>query len=170
MLCHTTELPLIFQGGGGGVGSHKGNVLSWILKVPNFKILRLWKDIIIRPLDKGVGFFLMHEEEYLRRFNVHLQNGEVYKVVAEPPSLISELIAKIQNWTEKCKTEIGMTSKIIKWVIPSAETHQPGNVYFNLKAHKPPLYPGRLITTGCGALIENLSALTAFELKKYKLD
>ena len=62
-----------------------------------------------------------------------------------------------------------MTSKIIKWVIPSAETHQPGNIYLNLKAHKPPLYPRRLITTGCGALFENLSALTAFELKKSKL-
>ena len=63
-----------------------------------------------------------------------------------------------------------MTSKIIKWAIPSAETHQPGNIYLNLKAHKPPLYPARFITTGCGALIENLSALTAFELKKSKLD
>ena len=134
------------------------------------KEIKSWKDITIRPFDKGVGFFLMYEEEYPSRVNVHLQNREVYEVVADPPSLISELIVKIQSWTEKFKTEIGMTSKIIKWVIPSAETHQPGKIYLNLKAHKPPLYPGRLITTGCGALIENLSALTAFELKKSKLD
>ena len=134
------------------------------------KEIKSWNDIIIRPFDKGVGFFLMYEEEYLRRVNVHLQNQEVYEVVEDPPSLISELIAKIKCWTEKYKSEIGMTSKVTKWVIPSTDTHQPGNIYLNLKAHKPPLYPGRLITTGCGALIENLSALTAFELKKSKLD
>ena len=45
-------------------------------------------------------------------------------------------------------------------------SNQPGNMYLNPKAHKPPLYPGRMITTGCGSYIENLSALTAYELKK----
>ena len=55
-----------------------------------------------------------------------------------------------------------MTSKITDWVIPSPDTHQPGNIYLNPKAHKPPLNPGRLITTGCGAFIENLSALTKY--------
>ena len=39
-----------------------------------------------------------------------------------------------------------------------------------MKAHKAPSYPGRRITTGCGVYIENLSALTAFELKKSVLD
>ena len=47
---------------------------------------------------------------------------------------------------------------------------RPGNMYLNPKAHKPPLYPGRMITTGCGLYIENLSALTAYELKKAILD
>ena len=79
-----------------------------------FTEIKSWKDIIIRPFDKVVGFFLMYEEEYLRRVNVHLQNREVYEVVADPPSLMSELIAKIQSWTEKFKTKNGMTSKIIK--------------------------------------------------------
>ena len=134
------------------------------------KQIKSWKGITIRPFDKGVGFFLMYEEEYLRRINIHLENREVYEIVQSPTLLITELIGKIKCWTETYQNEPGMTSKIVKWVIPSVETHQPGNIYLNLKAHKPPLYPGRLITTGCGAFIENLSALTAFELKKSKLD
>ena len=32
------------------------------------------------------------------------------------------------------------------------------------------MYPGRMITTGCGAYLENLSALTAYELKKAMLE
>ena len=60
------------------------------------KEIKSWKDVIIRPFDKGVGFFLMYEEEYLRRVNVHLQNREVYEVVADPPSLISELMKLLQ--------------------------------------------------------------------------
>ena len=63
-----------------------------------------------------------------------------------------------------------MTSKVRNWTIPNKEDNRPGNFYLNLKAHKAPLYPGRLITTGCGVYIENLSALTAFELKKSTLD
>ena len=134
------------------------------------KEIKSWKDIVIRPFDKGVGFFLMYEEEYLRRVNAHLENREVYEILEDPQALISDLIAKIKSWAEKYKDQPGMSSKTIEWVIPSHENHQPGNIYLNPKAHKPPLYPGRLITTGCGAFIENLSALTAFELKKAKLD
>ena len=44
-----------------------------------------------------------------------------------------------------------------------------GHMYLNPKAHKPPLCPGRMITTGCSSYIENLSALTAYELKKATL-
>ncbi len=101
---------------------------------------------------------------------MHLENRDVYEVVDNPPALITELIGKIKCWTDKYKDEAGMTKKIMDWVIPSEENHQPGNIYLNLKAHKPPHYPGRLITTGCSAFIENLSALTAYELKKSKLD
>ena len=49
--------------------------------------------------------------------------------------------------------------------IPEKDEQTPGNIYINLKAHKPPTYPGRLITTGCNSYIENLSAITAYELK-----
>ena len=44
------------------------------------------------------------------------------------------------------------------------EDSKPGPFYMNIKKHKPPLYPGRLISTTCGSPIENLSAFTAYEL------
>ena len=70
---------------------------------------------------------------------------KVHEIVENPHALISDIIAKITSWTEKYKDERGMTNKITDWVIPSHDTHQPGNIYLNPKAHKPLLCPGRLI-------------------------
>ena len=64
-----------------------------------------------------------------------------------------------------------MTSKIVSWVIPNEADNTPGSKYLNLKAHKPQAnYPGRVITTGCGNFVENLSTLTAYELKKSHIE
>ena len=52
------------------------------------------------------------------------------------------------------------------WLTPN-DKNKPGKAYMNFKKHKPEQnYPGRLITTCCGSFTENLSALTAIELKK----
>ena len=126
--------------------------------------------MVIRPFDKGVGFFLLGEDDYLQRIGVHLNDRSVFSIVNNVDNLVSELIDKILCWTVKFKEELGMSKKVREWVIPCAELNQPGNMYLNPKAHKPPLYPGRMITTGCGSYIENLSALTAYELKKAILD
>ena len=126
--------------------------------------------MVIRPFDKGVGFFLLGEEEYIQRIGVHLNDRSVYSIVNNVDDLVSELIDKISCWTVKFIEELGMSKKVREWVIPCAKLNQPGNMYLNPKAHKPPLYPGRMITTGCGSYIENLSALTAYELKKAILD
>lgn len=130
----------------------------------------MWENIIIRPFDKGDGFFVLYEDDYLHRINVHLEDKSVYEVVDEPDKLVDSLIDKITDWTIEFKDEIGMTSKVKIWVIPNKDNNNPGNMYLNLKAHKPPLYPGRMITTGCSSFIENLSALTAYELKKSTLE
>ena len=62
-----------------------------------------------------------------------------------------------------------MIGSVIAAVIPDVDKQRPGNLYLNLKVHKPLPYPGSLITTGCNSYIENLSALTAHEFKKYQL-
>ena len=67
-------------------------------------------------------------------------------------------INEIKQWTEDFSNEPGMTPQIVTTVIPDIEINSPGNIYLNFKAHKPPDYPGRMITTGCTSFIENLSA------------
>ena len=39
------------------------------------------KDIIIRPFDKGVGFFLIQKEEYIQRTLQALSDTETYEIV-----------------------------------------------------------------------------------------
>ena len=123
------------------------------------------KNIVIRPFDKGVGFFLIYKQDYIDRTILLLSDTTTYEVV-EQVDAANKTIAEITEWANKFKKEKGMTNKIIEWVIPDINKQKPGNIYLNFKAHKPPEFPGRLITTGCNSYIENLSAITAFELKK----
>ena len=127
------------------------------------------KDIIIRPFDKGVGFFLIKKEEYIQRTLQALSDTETYETV-DLKEAAEKTTEEVKQWTIQYQNEKGMTEKITKWVTPDVESQNPGNIYLNLKAHKPPAYPGRLITTGCNSYIENLSALTAHELKKVDLE
>ena len=127
------------------------------------------ENIIIRPFDKGVGFCLMTLEDYINRTMVHLSDATKYKIIEDPTEFAKSLILKITSWTEDFLEENGMTDQIVDLVIPNLEDHKPGNLYLNIKVHKPFPHAGRLITTGCGSYIENVSALTAFELKKVEV-
>ena len=124
------------------------------------------EDIIIRPFDKGTGFFLLYREEYISRTLEHLSDTTKYKVVSNPKDAAIKIIEDITNWTQMFSDQKGMTTSVINNVIPTLDEQMPGKLYLNPKAHKPPPYPGRLITTGCNSYIEQLSALTAHELKK----
>ena len=126
------------------------------------------KDIIIRPFDKGTGFFILNKEDYIERTLRLLSNTETYEIVNEETAA-TKAITEVEKWTKVFKKEKGVTENIVKCITPNIEVQNPGNIYINLKAHKPPLYPGRLITTGCNSYIENLSALTAHELKKVEI-
>ena len=108
------------------------------------------KDIVIRPFDKGVGFFLMKKEEYIERTLQALSDQETYEIV-DKTTAAEKTITEVKQWTTQYKKEKGMTEKIVKWVTPEIDEQNPGNIYLNLKAHKPPTYPGRLITTGCNS-------------------
>ena len=127
------------------------------------------QEIIIRPFDKGTGFFLLHKDDYIQRALQHLNDREKYIIIDDPKKEALEAKNAITAWTEDFYTEPGMTTEVIARVIPDLEQQTCGNIYLNPKAHKPPLYPGRLITTGCNSYVENLSAVTAHELKKVQV-
>ena len=135
------------------------------------ELKRLYKDndIIIRPFDKGSGSFLLYRLEYITRTMKHLSDTSKYEVATDPNEAAIKLIKEILEWTKTFSDEKGMSTSIINGVIPDIEKQTPGKLYLNPKAHKPPLYPGRLITTGCNSYIEQLSAVTAHELKKCKI-
>ena len=130
--------------------------------------MQSWKDIVIRPADKGSKYFFLDRQDYVRRVREHIYDKETFEIVQKGEA---EKQAKqaIMSWLLKFGEEPGLTDKISEWVTPD-DSCKPGNNYVNPKAHKPEKdYPGRMISTGCASAIKNLSALTAFEMKKVEL-
>lgn len=135
----------------------------------HLKEMKNWKEVIIRPADKGDKFFIMDREDYIERVNVHLDDSTTYEKVADEFIAVKNVKEAVENWKSKYKEEPGMTDKIKEFVTPNDKC-KPGNNYVNPKAHKPSKnYPGRCISTGCASHTNNLSALTAEELKKVQL-
>ena len=131
--------------------------------------MKLWKDLIIRPADKGSKFFILDKEDYIQRVLIHLNDPSTFVIVHNKEEAVLQTTTAIKDWTVKFSSEPGMTTAISNMVIPD-ETCKPGNNYINPKAHKPDKnYPGRLISTGCASYTKTLSALTAVELCKVNL-
>jgi len=126
-----------------------------------------WKDIVIRPADKGSQYFFLDREDYIKRVKEHL-DAETFDTVQKEEAEHATKLAII-DWIAKYHEEPGLTEKVYQWVTPD-DFCKPGNNYVNPKAHKPEKnYPGRMISTGCASAIKNLSALTAYELTKVDL-
>ena len=126
-----------------------------------------WKDVVIRPADKGSQYFFLDRDDYISRVKEHLDVDTFDTVDREEAENATKLA--IINWITQYHDEPGFTEKIFEWVTPD-DFCKPGNNYVNPKAHKPEKnYPGRMISTGCASAIKNLSALTAHELTKVDL-
>ena len=131
--------------------------------------MEVWKDIIIRPADKGSRYFFLDREDYVKRVQEHIYDKETFHIIDKKEAEDRTKLA-ITNWCCNYNNEVGFTEKLYQWITPD-EFCKPGNNYVNPKAHKPEKnYPGRMISTGCASAIKNLSALTAHELTKVELD
>ena len=66
---------------------------------------------MVHTFDKGVGFFLLEEEDYCNRISVYLllDDKTVHSIVDNLDNLVSEIFNVITNWTISFKDEIGMT-------------------------------------------------------------
>lgn len=122
--------------------------------------------IIIRPYDKGTGFVLRHKADYKAEMEKEL-GGDVFVKIENKEAAIENCVKRVKGWIKKWREEEPLlTGKVCNWLTPTIKS-KPGNNYLNTKRHKPEKnYPGRLISTGRGTYIENLSKLTAFELNK----
>ena len=132
--------------------------------------MKKWDNVVIRPFDKGTGFFILDKSEYVDRVKKHLNDTTTFIKIKDKEAAATTATEKITQWTITHRHEKGMTKKIVDWVRPD-DNNKPGNNYANLKAHKPQLnYPERLISTGCESYTKHLAAITAYELKKIKLE
>ena len=131
--------------------------------------MKKWKDLVIRPADKGTKFLIMDREDYIQRNLVHLSDPSTFVIVEDKAAALRTIKERITEWTVKHAEEPGMTSVISNLVIPK-DSCKIGNNYINPKAHKPTQnYPSRMINTGCAAPTKSIAALTAVELGKVKL-
>jgi hypothetical protein len=130
------------------------------------KELRNLEGTIIRPYDKGQGFFLDYKDNYQERVLKEL-DSDLYEKVEDKEAMRDKVTSEIREWTQKWQPqEKFLTDKLMSWIIPSQD-NQPGKIYLNYKKHKPEKnFPGRLITSGCGSFTENISDLIAAELKE----
>ena len=131
--------------------------------------MKKWKDVVIRPADKGTKFIIMDREDYIQRTLVHLSDPDTFMIVEDKSAALRTIKDSITEWTVRHADEPGMASTISSLVIPN-DSCKIGNNYINPKAHKPEQnYPSRMISTGCAAPTKSLAALTAVELSKVKL-
>ena len=122
-------------------------------------------NIVFRPYDKGEGVFIDYKDNYKVRVLTEL-NSDNYEKILDNTSMRCTVYDAIKNWCDRWSSEPLLTPKILEWVTPDV-TKKPGKFYLNYKKHKPEKnFPGRLITSGCGSLTENISILTSIELKK----
>ena len=131
--------------------------------------MKKWREIVIRPADKGSKIFVLDREDYVQRVLVHLNDATTLVVIEDHAAAIDAARGAVLNWCETFSYEEGMSANIISAIQPD-ENCKPGNNYLLLKAHKPERnFPGRLISTGCNSYTNTLSALTAIELSKVEL-
>ena len=98
--------------------------------------MRKWKDVVIRPADKGSKFFVLDRCDYVERILVHLNDKETFVEVADQASAIEAVNLAIHLWCAKYAEEEGMTEAISSAIKPDDKC-KPGNNYLLLKAHKP---------------------------------
>ena len=114
-----------------------------------------WDDVEIRPFDKTKGFVIVDEAAYVASMHEELSNTNVYEKIADGPGIVVDINNRIRAWADEWEYQQQISSNIAKWVVnPNATA---GYFYKTYKAHKPPLYPTRTITSACGSPTERLS-------------
>ena len=120
------------------------------------KQLLEWDDIIVRKFDKGQGWVIDNPANYEQKMEAHLNDTETYEDITNDDDVIDAINQKITEWGETYSESGDISQKIATYVVKSES--RPGFNYGNYKAHKPQSnYPLRLITSGCGSPVEQLS-------------
>ena len=95
--------------------------------------MRSWKEHIIRPYDKGIGFVIDSTESYKNRIKETITDPNTYTRVENVEDAIPQINARIRNLTESYETE--MSPALKDWMVDDKAGF--GYFYLNYKAHKP---------------------------------
>ena len=69
-----------------------------------------WKDIVIRPSDKGSVIFVIGRKEYVQRILSHLSDPKTFTIIENKLEAVEQTIEAINQWTIYYAHEPGMTS------------------------------------------------------------
>ena len=89
--------------------------------------MKFWdrdKGIIIRPYDKGSGFFMDYKDSYRERILAELQS-DLYMHVTDKAGMFVEVVNAIQTWRCKWEGLDHLTPTLCEWIIPDSNKKQP---------------------------------------------
>ena len=91
--------------------------------------MKKWKEIVIRPADKGSKYFFLDRADYIARVHDHVYDKETFEQVDKDQAEQHAKLAMI-DWISKYSQEDGLTEKMYQWITPD-DTCKPGNNYVN---------------------------------------
>ena len=123
------------------------------------KKIKKWDNRIVRLQDKGSRFIILDRLTYCEKISHNMTVGGSHKIVQNDLTKKHEKV--VLKWAKYWFHEGEIDEHVYNFVTRS--NNKPGNITGLVKAHKEN-YPFRVLTTGCGTAIENLSAFTEFFL------
>ena len=122
------------------------------------RLLRTSKDIVVRLQDKSSRFVILDRNDYIDKVESNLNDGSFDLL---PADLSSSYYQMVRDWGVKWVNKGEIAQPLLDYIInPDAK---PGKNYGLIKTHKPN-NPIRLITSGNGTAVENLSLFTEYFL------
>ena len=104
-----------------------------------------------RIQDKGSRFVILDNDDYIGKIDYQLRRSSFSKLNDDPSN---DFEINVIMWTEEWKRNGVLNDSWSRFIKPSNST--PGKMYGLVKTHKEG-NPVRVITSGCGKAIENLS-------------
>ena len=101
--------------------------------------------------DKGSRFVILDNKDYNEKIEYQLGRSSFEELGHDPSSLFSE---KVNLWIQKCTENMVLDKSWSKFI--EASFVAPGKMYGLVKTHKAD-NPIRVITSGCGTAVENVS-------------
>ena len=101
--------------------------------------------------DKGSRFVVLDNQDYVEKIEYQLGRSWFEELDHDPSNLFLE---KVNLWIQKCTENKVLDKSWSKFIQPSFVA--PGKMYGLVKTHKAD-NPVRVITSGCGIAVENLS-------------